>query len=191
MQVSRTKRLPPSDSEQQRTVLQLILATLWMAGCLRNLNCRGSDRDAYESAHDSPPAALSGTLDQRPVSTHTPVSPQLHHISRSPILRQLSRLPSHQMMSLSLWLPVCQIQRQSRRHHKPRPQRWIRISQPSLGPLHAQLLTLMSPYSREPNHPNTAKGPSTKHPRCWQLILCSVDFLLLFHYLSDCASFVV
>jgi len=46
-----------------------------MAGWLRNPNRRGSDRDAYDGAHDSPPAGLSGTLDQRPVSAPTPVSP--------------------------------------------------------------------------------------------------------------------
>ena len=46
-----------------------------MAGWLRNPNRRGSDRDAYDGAHDSPPAGLSVTLDQRPVSAPTPVSP--------------------------------------------------------------------------------------------------------------------
>jgi len=46
-----------------------------MAGWLRNPNRRGSDRDAYDGAQDSPPAGLSGTLDQRPVSAPTPVSP--------------------------------------------------------------------------------------------------------------------
>jgi len=70
-----SKRSAPSDSEQQRTVLQLIQGTLWMAGWLRNPNRRGSDRDAYDGTHDSPPAGLSGTLDQRPVHAPTPVSP--------------------------------------------------------------------------------------------------------------------
>ena len=46
-----------------------------MAGWLRNPNRRGSDCDAYDGAHYSPPAGLSGTLDQRPVSAPTPVSP--------------------------------------------------------------------------------------------------------------------
>jgi len=75
VRASRSKWSAPSDSEQQRTVLQLIQGTPWMAGWLRNPNRRGSDRDAYNCAHDSPPAGLSGTLDQRPVSTPTPVSP--------------------------------------------------------------------------------------------------------------------
>jgi len=75
MPASRSKRSVPSDFEQQRTVLQLILGTPWMAGWLRNPNRRGSDRDAYDGAHHSPPAGLSGTLDQRPVSAPTPVSP--------------------------------------------------------------------------------------------------------------------
>ena len=131
------------------------------------------------------------TLDQPPVSAHIPVSPQCHHITRSLMLRQLSLLTSHQMMSLSHWLPVCQIPRVSRRQRKPQPRPWIRILQPSRGHLHPQLLILMTPYSRRPNHPNTTKGRLTKHPGCRQLILCSVDFLLLFHYLSDCSSFVV
>jgi len=72
---SRSKRSALSDSEQQRTVLQLIQGTPWMAGWLRNPNRRGSDRDGYDGAHDSPPAGLSGMLDQRPVSAPTPVSP--------------------------------------------------------------------------------------------------------------------
>jgi len=72
---SRLKRSAPSDSEQQRTVLQQIQGTPWMAGWLRNPNRRGSDRDAYDGAHDSPPAGLTWTLDQRPVSAPTPVSP--------------------------------------------------------------------------------------------------------------------
>jgi len=46
-----------------------------MAGWLRNPNRRGSDRDAYDGAHDSPPAGHSGTLDQPPVSAQTPISP--------------------------------------------------------------------------------------------------------------------
>jgi len=72
---SRSKRSALSDSEQQRTLLQLIQGTPWMASWLRNPNGRGSDRDAYDGAHDSPPARLSGTLDQRLVSAPTPVSP--------------------------------------------------------------------------------------------------------------------
>jgi len=56
-------------------VLQLIQGTPWMAGWLRNPNRRGSDRDAYDGAHDSPPAGVSGTLDQRLVSAPTAVSP--------------------------------------------------------------------------------------------------------------------
>jgi len=71
----RSKRSALSDSEQQRIVLQLIQGTPWLAGWLRNPNRRGSDRDAYDGAHDSPPAGLSGTLDQRPVTPPTPVSP--------------------------------------------------------------------------------------------------------------------
>jgi len=46
-----------------------------MAGWLRNPKRRGSDRDAYDGTRDSPPAGLSGTLDQHPVSAPTPVSP--------------------------------------------------------------------------------------------------------------------
>jgi len=42
-----------------------------------------------------------------------------------------------------------------------------------------------------PKHLNTVKELSTKHQGCLQLILCSVDFLLLVHYLSDCASIIV
>jgi len=74
-----------------------------------------------------------------------PSAPQLHHFSRSPMLRELIRLPSHQMLSLSHWLTVRQMQRLFYRHHKPRPLRWIRISRPPLGLLHPQLLTLMMP----------------------------------------------
>jgi len=120
-----------------------------------------------------------------------PSSPQLRHIPRSLMLRQLSRLPSHQMLSLSHWLTVRQMQRLFRLHRKLRPLRWIRISRPPLGLLHPQLLTLMMALQLRPKHINAAKGPSTKHQACRQLILCSVDFLLRFHYLSDCASFVV
>jgi len=46
-----------------------------MAGWLRNPNRRGSDGDAYDGAHHSPPAGLSGMLDQHLVSAPTPVSP--------------------------------------------------------------------------------------------------------------------
>ena len=46
-----------------------------MAGWLRNPNQGGGDRDAYDGAQDSPPSGPSGTLDQRPVSASTPVSP--------------------------------------------------------------------------------------------------------------------
>jgi len=46
-----------------------------MAGWPRNPNRTGSDRDAYDRAHNSPPAGQSGTLDQRPVNAPTPVSP--------------------------------------------------------------------------------------------------------------------
>jgi len=120
-----------------------------------------------------------------------PSAPQLRHIQRSPMVRQLSRLPSHQMLSLSHWLTVRQMQRLFCQHRKPRPLYWISISLPPLGLVHARLLTLMMPLQARAKHPNTAKGPSTKHQGFWQLILCSVDFLLLFHYLSDCASFVV
>ena len=72
---SRSQRSPQSDSEQQRTVLQLIQGTPWMAGLLRNPNLRGSDRDAHDGTHNSPPTGLSGMLDQHPVSALTPVSP--------------------------------------------------------------------------------------------------------------------
>ena len=48
-----------------------------MASFLRNPNRRGSDCDAYDGAHDSPPGGLSGTLDQRPVSAPIPVSPSV------------------------------------------------------------------------------------------------------------------
>ena len=46
-----------------------------MAVWLRNPNRRGSDRDAYDGAQDSPPALLSGMLDQRPITAPTPASP--------------------------------------------------------------------------------------------------------------------
>jgi len=46
-----------------------------MPGWLRNPNQRGSNRDAEDGARDTPPAGLSGTLDQGPVSTPTPVCP--------------------------------------------------------------------------------------------------------------------
>ena len=46
-----------------------------MDGWLRNPNLRGSDSDAYDGDQDSPPAGLSRTLDQRPVSASTPISP--------------------------------------------------------------------------------------------------------------------
>ena len=73
--VLRSKRSALSDSEQQRTLLQLSQGPPWMAGWLRNPHRRGSDHDAYDGAQDSPPAGLSATLDQRPVSPPTPVSP--------------------------------------------------------------------------------------------------------------------
>jgi len=78
---SRSKGSAPSDSEQQRTVLQVIQGTPWMAGWLRNPNRRGSDHDAYDGGNNSPPAGVSVMLDQRPVSAPTPVSPTvaLHH----------------------------------------------------------------------------------------------------------------
>jgi len=74
-----------------------------------------------------------------------PSASRLRHIPRSPMLRQLSRLPSHHMLSLSHWLTVRQMQRLFRRHRKPWPLRWIRISRPPLGLLHPRLLTLMMP----------------------------------------------
>jgi len=46
-----------------------------MAGLPRNPNRRGSDCNVYDGAQDSLPAELSGRLDQRPVSTSTPVGP--------------------------------------------------------------------------------------------------------------------
>jgi len=70
-----SKQSAASDSEQQRTVLQLIQGTPWMAGWRRNPNRRGSDHDEYDGAHDSPPAGLSGMLDQRLVSAPTPLCP--------------------------------------------------------------------------------------------------------------------
>jgi len=74
-----------------------------------------------------------------------PSAPQLRHFPRSPMLRQLIRLPSHQMLSLSHWFTVRQMPRRFRRHHKPWPLRWIRISRPPLGLLHPRLLTLIMP----------------------------------------------
>jgi len=74
-----------------------------------------------------------------------PSAPQFRHIPPSPMLRQLSLLPSHQMLSLSHWLTVRQMQRLFRRHRKPRPLRWIRISRPPLGLLHPRLLPLLMP----------------------------------------------
>jgi len=74
-----------------------------------------------------------------------PSAPQLRNIPGSPMLRQLSRLPSHQMLSLSYCLTVRQMQRLFRRHSKPRPLRWIRISRPPLRLLHPRLLRLMMP----------------------------------------------
>ena len=81
MPVSRSKRSAQSDSEQQRSILQLISGQPWMAEWLRNPKRTGGDREAYDGAHDSPPAAPSGTLDQRPASAPTPVSPTVapHH----------------------------------------------------------------------------------------------------------------
>jgi len=90
---SRSKRSAPSDSEQQRTVLQLIRGTPWMAGWLRNPKRRGSDRDTYDGAHDSPPAGLSGTLDQRPVSAPTPVSPTVAPHPRIPDAETIEAAP--------------------------------------------------------------------------------------------------
>jgi len=118
-------------------------------------------------------------------------APQLRNIPRSPMLRQLSRLPSHQILSLCHWLTVRQLQSLFRRHRKPRPLRWIRISRPALGLLHPRLTILMRPLQPRPKHPNAAKWPSKKHPGCRQLIVCPVDFLFHFHYLSVCPSFVV
>ena len=120
-----------------------------------------------------------------------PSASQLRHMRRSPMLRQLSRLPSHQMLSLSHWLPVRQMYTLFHLHREPQPLRWIRISRPPLGPLHPRVLTLMILLHPQAKHPNTVKWQSKKNQDCWQLILCSVDFLLLFHYVSDCASFIV
>ena len=73
-----------------------------MAGWLRNPNWRRSDRDAYDDAHDSPPAGLSRTLDQHPVSAPTPVSPtgaphptipDAETIEQSPITRNAEFIP--------------------------------------------------------------------------------------------------
>jgi len=86
-----------------------------------------------------------------------PSAPQLRHIPRSPILRQLSRLPSYQMLSLSHWLTVRQMPRLFGRHRKPRALRWIRISRPPLGLLHPWLLTLFMPRQRR------AKTPKRRH----------------------------
>jgi len=88
-----SKRSVPSDSEQQRTVLQLIQGTPWMAGWLRNPNRRGSDRDAHDSANDSPPAGLSGTLDQCPVSSPTPVSPTVAPLPTIPDAETIDPAP--------------------------------------------------------------------------------------------------
>jgi len=87
-----------------------------------------------------------------------PSAPQLRHIPRSPILRQLSRLPSQPMLSLSHWLTVRQMQRLFRRDRKPRPLCWIRISRPPLGHLYPQLLTLMMPLQ-----------PRAKTSKCCQM----------------------
>jgi len=71
----RSKRSAPADCQQQRTVLQLLQVTPWMAGWLRYPNRRGCDREAYDSAQDCPLARLARTLDQRLVSAPTPVRP--------------------------------------------------------------------------------------------------------------------
>jgi len=72
--VSRWKRFVLLDSEQQRTVLQLIKRTPWMAGWLRNPNPRGSDNVRYDDGQGSPPGRVSGMLDQRRVSAPTSIS---------------------------------------------------------------------------------------------------------------------
>jgi len=82
-----------------------------------------------------------------------PSAPLLRHIPRSPMLRLLSRLPSHQTLSLSHWLTVRQMQRLFRRQRKQRPLCWIRISQPPLGLLHSRLLRLMMPLQRQAKPP--------------------------------------
>jgi len=57
--VSHAKRSVPRYSQQQRTVLQLIQGTPWMASWLCNPNSTGSNQDAYDGAQDGPPAGLS------------------------------------------------------------------------------------------------------------------------------------
>jgi len=99
----------------------------------------------------------------RLISVRSPLpplsAPQLRHIPRSPMLRQLSLLPSHQMLSLSHSLTVRQMQGLFRRHRKPRPLRWLRISRPPLGLLHPRLLTHMMPLqprAKIPKRPQRA-----------------------------------
>jgi len=93
-----------------------------------------------------------------------PSAPQLRHIPLSPMLRQLSRLPSHKMLSLSHWLTVRQMQRLFRRHRKPRPLRWIRISRPPLGRLHPRLLTLMMPLQPRAKTPKRRQRAGDEAP---------------------------
>jgi len=142
---SRLKRLAPSDSEQQRTVLQLIQGTPWMAGWLRNPNRRGSDRDAYDGAHDSPPAGLSGTLDQRPVSAPTPISPT---VAPPPTIPDAETIEPAPITPNTEFIPLA--------HSTPNPETVPPAQQtpaPALdqdittspGPPHSRLVTLMMP----------------------------------------------
>jgi len=107
-----------------------------------------------------------------------PSAPPLRHIPRSPMLRQLSRLPSHQMLSLSHWLTVRQMQRLFRRHGKPRPLRWIRISRPPLGLLHPRLQTLMMPLQPRAKTPKRRQRAVDEAPglRATDSLFCGFSF---------------
>jgi len=93
-----------------------------------------------------------------------PSAPQLRHIPRSLIPTELSRLLSHQMLSLSHWLTVRQMQRRFRRHRKPQPLRWIWISRPAMGLLHPRLLTLMMPLQPRAKTPKRRQRAVHKAP---------------------------
>jgi len=162
-----------------------------MAAWERNPNRRGSDHDAYDGAQESPPAGLSGTLDQRPVTAPTPVSPTVAPHRMLPDGQTSEPAP---ITPNAECIPLV--------HSTPNAETVPPAPQPPAPVLDQDITSSPGPRpSPAPNthdalpawakHPNAAKGPSTKHHGFRQLILCSVDFLLLFHYLCNCASFVV
>jgi len=162
-----------------------------MAGWLRNANQRGSDRDASDGAQDRGPAGLPESLDLRTVSAPTPVSPTVVPLPMIPNAQTIGLASITPNSEFIPWAPSM-----------PNAETVPLAAQTLAHALDQDIATAPGPPAfPAPNIPDSPKAgreniqtrqravdeaPGLPGTDSW---FCG--FILLFYYLSDCASFVV